>query len=70
MFKVRFGIAPEIMKDVFQIEDKPYNPRHKFLIKSNNVRSVNSGTHTASFVGSRIWYTILEVCQIQIKNTN
>ena len=44
----------EIMKDIFQIEEKPYNERHKFLVKSNNARSANYGTHTASFVGPRI----------------
>ena len=43
------------MKHIFQIEDKPYKLRHKFLVKRNNVRSVNYGTNTASFIGSRIW---------------
>ena len=51
------------MKNIFQIEDTPYNLRHKFLVKSINVRYVNYGTHTASFVDPRIWETIPEVCQ-------
>ena len=43
------------MKDIFQIEDKHNNVRHKYLVvKNNNVRSVNYGTHTASSVGPRI----------------
>ena len=54
------------MKHIFQIEDKPYKLRHKFLVKRNNVRSVNYGTNTASFIGSRIWDTTPGVCQ----NTN
>lgn len=66
MFKVKVGIEPEIMNDIDQSKDKLYNLRHKFLVKSKNVRSVNYGTHTASFIGPRIWDTIPEVCQ----NTN
>ena len=66
MFKVKVGIAPEITRGIFQIKDKPYNLRHKFLVKSNNVRSVNHGAHTASFIGPRIRDTIPEVHQ----NTN
>ena len=54
------------MKHIFQIENKTYSLRHKFLVKSNNVGSVSYGTHTSSFVGSRIWDTIPEMCQ----NTN
>ena len=66
MFKVKVGIALEIINDSFQNEHKPYNLRNKFLVKSNNVRSENYGTHTASFVGPRIWNTLPKVCQ----NTN
>ena len=47
MFKVKVGIEPEILKDIFKIEEKPYNLGNKFLVKSNNVRSVNYGTYTA-----------------------
>ena len=51
MFKVKVGIAPHIMKDIFQVEDKHFNLRHKFFVKSHNVRPVNYGTHTTSFFG-------------------
>ena len=53
MFKVKIGIAPEIIRDTFQIEDKPYNFGHKFSIKSSNVKFVNYETHTASFCWSQ-----------------
>ena len=66
IFKVTVGIAPEIIKHIFQIEDKPYKLRHKFLVKRNNARSANYGTNTASFVGSRIWDITPGACQ----NTN
>ena len=55
------------MKDIFKLKiNLITNLRHKFLVKSNNARSANYGTHTAYFVGSRIWDTIPEVYQ----NTN
>ena len=50
MFKVKAGIPLEIMKDILQIEDKPYHLLHNFFVKSNNVRSVNYCTHMVSFV--------------------
>ena len=53
MFKVNVGIAPEIMKDIFQIEETPYNLRHKVLAKNSNVRSVNYGVHTTDLVATR-----------------
>lgn len=51
------------MRVIFQIEDKPYNFRHKFLVKSKNVKSVNYGAHTRSFLGSRICDTKSAACQ-------
>ena len=39
------------MRDIFKIEEKPFNLRHKFLVKSNNVRSVNYGTNATYFAG-------------------
>ena len=33
MFKLKVVIAPEIMTDIFQIEDKPYILRHKIFSK-------------------------------------
>ena len=38
------------MRDIFKIEEKPFN-RHKCLVKSNNVNSVNYGTNATYFAG-------------------
>ena len=48
IFKVKASIAVEIMKDIFQIEDKPY-------------KIYNYGTYMASFIGPRIWDRIPQV---------
>ena len=56
MFKVNVGIAPEIMKDILQIDETPYNLRHKVLAKNSNVRSVNYGVHTIDLVATRTGY--------------
>ena len=32
MFKVKIGCAPDIMKEIFEIENRNYNFRHNFLI--------------------------------------
>ena len=59
MFKVKIGCAPNMMKDIFEIEIRNYNFRHDFLIKRCNIRSVYYGTETASFIGPKIWNTLL-----------
>ena len=41
IFKVKVGIVSDLMKDVFQVAEKPYNLWHKFLVKSNNVRTAH-----------------------------
>ena len=38
-------------------------PGIKFLVKSNNVKSMNYGIHRASFVGSKIWGAITKKIQ-------
>lgn len=57
------GIALEIVRNVFQIEDQRYSFQHKFGVKSDNVKSVNYVTHMASFTGPRNWGTLLEDCE-------
>ena len=61
MLKVNVGVEPEIMNDIDQSKDRPYNLRHKFLVKSKNVRSVNYGTHTASFIGPISMYIYIYI---------
>ena len=54
MFKVKNGIAPEIMNDVFQITEPNYNFRKKTEFKTGNVRTTHYGTE--SYGGSYLPY--------------
>ena len=54
MFKVKLGIAPEMMKNVFQRQEKTYSLRNGDRFKTRNVHTVKYGIETASFVGPKI----------------
>ena len=51
MFEVKVGCAPNIMKEIFEIENPNYNFHHNFSIKRYNIRLVYYGTERASFIG-------------------
>ena len=55
MFKVKLGIAPVIMNDVFHIRKKNYNTRKADEFQSHCVKTVHYGTETVSFLGPKIW---------------
>ena len=55
LFKVKIGVAPEIMNEVFQIEERPYNFRNGVFIRRHNVRTVRYGTETVSFLAPKLW---------------
>ena len=63
MFKVKIGCDPDIVKEIFEIENRNYNFRHDFLIKRCNIRSVYYVTETASFIGPKIWDTLPNNCK-------
>ena len=63
MFKVKIGCPNDIMKEIFEIENRNYNLRHDFLIKRCNIRSVYYCTETASFTGPKIWDTSPNSCK-------
>ena len=55
IFKVKKGIAPAIMNNIFEFNDNPYSLRNDTAyFKSRNVQTVRCGIETASFVGPRI----------------
>ena len=58
IFKVKFDLAPEIIKKVFPIIESPYDLRNQTKFKSRNVRTVRYDIQTASFVAPRIWSSI------------
>ena len=63
LFKVKLGIAHEIMKNVFPIIENPCDLRNETNFKSRIVHTVRYGTKTASFVAPRIWSSILSSVQ-------
>ena len=58
IFKVKLGLAPEIMKKVFPVIENPYGLRNKTKIKSRNAHTVRYSIETVSFVATRIWSSI------------
>ena len=58
IFKVKLGLAPEIMKNIFPISENPYDLRNEIKFKSRNVHTVRHGIETASFVAPKIWSCI------------
>ena len=58
IFKVRLGLAPEIMKKILLITENPYDLRNETKFKSRNVGTVPYGIENASFVTRRICISI------------
>ena len=54
MFKVKLGIAPVIMNDVFRIRKNDYNTRKADEFQSHCVKAVHYGTETVSFLGPKL----------------
>ena len=63
LFKVKIGVAPEIMNEVFQIKERPYNFRNGVFIRRHNVRTVRYGTETVSFLAPKLWELLPEDCK-------
>ena len=55
MFKVKLGMAPVTMNDVFCIRKNDYNTRKADEFQSHCVKTVHYGTETASFLGPKLW---------------
>ena len=55
MFKVKLGISPVIMHDVFQNRECNYNIRNMREFKSYRVKTVHYGTESVSFLGPKLW---------------
>ena len=57
LYKVAYGLSPEIMKLVF-----PLNPQAKYpwdnIFQTFNVKTVSWGTETLAHLGPRIWSII------------
>ena len=56
MFKVKNGLSPEIMREVFPMNrDFPYNLRQVNDFSIRSVNSVHYGTESLQFLGPKIW---------------
>ena len=55
IFKIKNGIAPTIISNIFELVDLPYNLRIDLKIKSNNINTVFYGTESLSFLAPRLW---------------
>ena len=66
MYKFHRNLSPDIMKNIFQTSNNPYNLRNKNPFKNHNIRSVYCGTETISFRGPKTWALIPE----EIKSSN
>ena len=63
MFKVKIACALDVMKEIFEIENRNFDFQQNFLIKRHNVRSLHYGTETASFTGPKILDTLFNRCK-------
>ena len=58
IFKVKLGLAPEIMKKIFPIIENPYDLRNETKFRLRNAHTVRYGIEITSFVAPRIWSSI------------
>ena len=54
IFKVKVNLAPEIIKEVFEIVEA----LNELKLKSRKIHSVRYGIETASFVSARAWNSL------------
>ena len=56
IYKVKNGIAPEIMKDIFELQNPWYNLRwscNQFW--RENIKTIHYGLQSARYLGPNIW---------------
>ena len=59
MFKLKNGLAPEIMKEVFEIQNPAYNFRSEAThFKRENVKTTHHGIQSVRYLGPKIWDTV------------
>ena len=55
IFKVKNGLSPEIMNDVFEFIEKPYSLRTTSHFRSRKIRTTKYGIETPSYLGPKLW---------------
>ena len=51
IFKVKNGLSPELMNDVFEFIEKPYSLRTTSHFRSCTIRTTKYGVETLSYLG-------------------
>ena len=54
-FKVKNGLSPELMIDVFEFIEKPYSLRTTAHFRSRKIRTTKYGIETPSYLGHKLW---------------
>ena len=65
IFKIKTGIAPELMKGVFEFTDVPYNLRNQSKCNRSIPCTERYGIETASSIGPKLW----DKASTEIKNS-
>ena len=77
IYKVLNGYVPEIIKDLFVVEEISYSLRNTTKFKANKIYTTKYGTETVSYLGPKLWKSLpneykdsasLEIFKRKIKN--
>ena len=56
IYKVKNGKAPEIMKDIFELQNPSYNLRSSCSqFRRENIKTVHYGLQSVRYLGPKIW---------------
>ena len=55
IFKVKNGLSPELMNDVFEFIKKPYSLQTTSHFRSRKIRTTKYGIETPSYLGPKLW---------------
>ena len=56
IYKVKNGIAPERMKDIFELQNPLYNLRSSCnQFRRKNLKTVHYGLQSVRYLGRKIW---------------
>ena len=53
--KVKNGIGPEIMKDIFKIQNLSYNLRYLVINLGEKTKTVHYGLQSVRYLGPKMW---------------
>ena len=65
IYKFLNGLSPQIMNEVFQTNDCPYDLRNPRIQTSKHKSTIKYGINTIAFKGPRIWQNI----PLEIRNS-